>query len=262
MYETELKIAKQAVRSASKFLKPEFFNWKIGGGKLKNGDEIVTYCDKKSEKIILTKLKKHFPKYTVLSEEKGLIDNHSDYFWTIDPLDGTSNFTNHNPFWAVSISLFYKKEVVLGVTYCPILDEMYWAIKNQGAYKNKTKLKISQEQNIKKYIIGYNHGTSSDDTKKIFKMYYHFQKTVHRTRNFYCTSLQMALTAGGYLDAYMVKNPHIWDVAAGIILLQEAGATLTDWKNKPWIKNSKSILASNKKMHPILLKELKKLKLA
>ena len=169
MYEAELKIAKQAARQAGKFLKPEFLNWS-GKIQYKNAEETFTRCDKQSEQIIIRLLKKHFPSYTILSEEKGLIEKHSDYFWTVDPIDGTNNFIRHNPNFTVSISLLYKNEVVLGLTYVPMLDEMYWAVKNQGAYKNNKKIRISKIIYIGDIIISYNFMNKPKSQKfKIFK---------------------------------------------------------------------------------------------
>ncbi len=261
MYEKELKIAKQAARQAGQFLKPEFLNWN-GKTQYKAKQETFTICDKKSEQIIIKLLKKHFPNYTILSEEKGLMQKHSDYFWTIDPIDGTNNFIHHNPNFTVSISLLYKNEVVLGVTYVPMLDEMYWAVKNQGAYKNNKKIKVSKTKTLSKAIVTYNHGRGMASTKKSFKVYQYFQINAYRARNYFSTSLQMAMVAAGHLDIYIVPTTKIWDIAAGIILLQEAGAQVTNWKNKPWQKSSKSIIASNKTLHSVMLKKLKKLKLA
>ena len=261
MYEAELKIAKQAARQAGKFLKPEFLNWS-GKIQYKNAEETFTRCDKQSEQIIIRLLKKHFPSYTILSEEKGLIEKHSDYFWTVDPIDGTNNFIRHNPNFTVSISLLYKNEVVLGLTYVPMLDEMYWAVKNQGAYKNNKKIRISKTKILSKAIVSYNHGRGLASTKKSFKVFEYFQINAYRARNYFSTTLQMAMVAAGHLDIYIVPTAKLWDIAAGIILLQEAGAQVTDWKNQPWKKSSNSIVARNKALHNTMLKKLKKLKLA
>lgn len=261
MYKKELQVTKMAAKEAGLFLKKEFLNWH-GKTEYKGSQEVVTRCDKKAEKMIISKIKKHFTGHSFLGEEGGMKDKKSDYFWVIDPLDGTNNFIQHNPNFTTSIALLYKNEVVLGVTYAPILNEMYWATKNGGAYKNNKKISVSKLGKLNKAVVCYNHGRGVDSKKKSFKIYQHFQTHAFRARNYFSTTLQMAMVAAGHLDIYIVPKARLWDIAAGIIILQEAGATLTDWQNRPWKKSSKSILAANKKLHKTCLKELKSLRLA
>ncbi|MBU1202566.1 inositol monophosphatase [Patescibacteria group bacterium] len=261
MYKKELKIAKQAAKSAGKFLKKEFFNFdqKID---YKTGNERVTRYDKEANKIILNKLRKNFPDYGVLSEESGQTDKDSPYTWIIDPLDGTTNFTIHHTLFAVTIALLYKNKVVMGVIYNPILDEMYWATENNGSYKNGQKLKVSAKTDLKKSIITYCHGSGKTNTEKAYRLYRHFHDISHHCRHFGCTSLELAMLAAGDTQAHMISGAKIWDISAGTIIIKEAGGKVTDWKNKTWNKESKTILAANKKIHPLCLKELKKVRLA
>lgn len=261
-YQAELKVAKSAAKAAGLYLKTQFFKWQRGQEYYKTAREMATRCDRQSEKIIIDLLKKHFPKYSFLSEESGKTDKNSDFIWVIDPLDGTVNFTNHNPDFGVSIALLYKNEVVMGVIYIPFLDEMYWATKNQKAYCNGRQISPAKKYNIKDHIIGYNHGHGKTKLTTAVKVYKHFQTTAYRVRNFYSISLQMVLTAAGYTDAYLVTHAPLWDVAAGVLILKQAGAKVTDFKNRPWTIKSISILATNPKSHAIYLKELKKIKLA
>ncbi|MBT4209624.1 MAG: inositol monophosphatase [Candidatus Komeilibacteria bacterium] len=262
MYKKELEIAKKAARQAGKYLGKEFLLWSRGKASYKTDRELVTKCDKQAEKIIFSYIKKAFPKYAILSEESGLLDKKSDYFWVVDPLDGTTNFTNHLPIFTSSISLFYKKEVVLGVTYMPILDEMYFAVKGGGAYKNNKKLSVSKIKNIEQAIMSYNHGKGIANTKKAYKVYEHFHLNAFRCRNIYSTTLQMAMVAAGHIDGYVVSGAKLWDVAAGVIMITEAGGTLTTWQGKPWIKTSKSIICANKDLYPLVVKDMRKLRLA
>jgi myo-inositol-1(or 4)-monophosphatase len=262
MYNKELQVTKQAAREAGEFLQKEFLRWKRGNAKYKEHMELVTWVDKKAEKIILTKLKKYFPDYAILSEESGLQDKPSDYSWVVDPLDGTTNFTIHHPLFATSISLFYKNEVVVAVSYLPILKEMYWASQGNGAYKGSEKIKVSSKSSLRESIVSYNHGQGRANTGKSFKIFEHFQNKALKCYDFHCTSMQTAMVAAGHIDAYMVSGAKLWDVAAGMLFIKEAGGIVTDWKNKPWTKNSKTIVATNKTMHKIYLRELKKLKLA
>lgn len=261
MYEKELKISQQAARKAGQFLKKEFFNWQKKNVKYKTHNEQVTWCDSKSEKIIFKLIKKHFPKYAILSEESGKQDKPSDYTWIIDPLDGTTNFTIHHSMFAVSIALAHKDKIVMGVIYNPILDEMYYAVDKQGAFKNKTALKVSKSRTLKKSIFTYCHGSGKTNTKKAHKLYEKFQMNYYHCYHFACTSLELALVASGKTDAHMVSGAKPWDVAAATIIIKEAGGKITDWKNKAWSLKSTSLLAANQTIHRLCLKELKKMKL-
>ncbi|MCD4760449.1 inositol monophosphatase [bacterium] len=262
MYNKELKIAKLAAREAGKYLGKEFLLWSRGKARYKTNRELVTKCDKQAEKIIFSHIKKHFPDYAILSEESGKQDKPSNYMWVVDPLDATTNFTIHHPLFATSISLLHKNEVVVAVTYGPILDEMYWATKNGGAFKNNKKLSIAPYKPLNKTILSYNHGRGLSNTKKSFKIYQHFHLKAFKCRNMQCTSLQTAMVAAGSIDGYVVSGAKLWDVAAGILLIKEAGGLVTDWKNRPWNKNSKNILAAEAKIHSTCLKELRKIGLA
>jgi len=262
MYKKELQISKQAARQAGIFLKKEFFKWKKKNNGYKTHNEIVTWCDKKSEDIIFKLIKKNFPDYAILSEESGQQDKPSDYTWIIDPLDGTTNFTIHHPVFAVSIALAYKNEIVTGVTYNPLLDEMYYATKNGGAFKNNKKIQISKNINLKKAIITYCHGQGSINTKKAYKLYQHFHGNYRHCYHWGSTTLELAMIANGKTEAHLVSGAKLWDIAAGTILVKEAGGLVTDWKNKTWNMKSKSLLAANKSIHKICLKQLKNIRLA
>ena len=261
MYNKELKIVKKATKEAGVWLEKEFIKWTRGQAKYKAADEIVTWCDKKSEDIILKHLNKHFPDYALLSEESGLNNKISDYFWTIDPLDGTSNFTIHNPLFTVSVSLFYKNKVVLGVTYMPILDEMYWAVKGLGAYRNNKKITVSKIDKLKKAFCTYCHGQDLASHRQAYKIYHHLHENARDCRHFGSTTLELAMVAAGHTDALIVSKPKLWDIAAGIILIREAGGKTTDFQNKQWEQKATSLLATNHKIHTIIRQNLKKINL-
>lgn len=262
MYTKELQISKIAAKKAGLMLKKEFKSYKNNNTKFKSNSERVTLYDKKAEKIILDILNKNFPNYQVLSEESGFNNKHDNLCWVVDPLDGTTNFTINHPLFAVAIALLKKDEVVLGVVYNPILDELYWASKNGGAYKNGQKLKTSQQNDLAKSVITYCHGSGDKNTKKAYKLYQNFHNISHHCRHFGCTSLELSMIAAGNTEIHMISGARLWDIAAGAIIVKEAGGLVTDWQGKSWNKNSKTILASNKKIQPQCLRELKKLRLA
>ena len=261
MYKKELKIAKQISKVAGNFLKKEFNNWQRGDEKYKKHHEIITWCDKKSESIILKELKKYFPKYNILSEESGAKDNKDDYTWIIDPLDGTSNFTIHNPLFSVSISLMHNKEIVLGVVYVPVLNELYHATKNNGSYKNNKKISVSNMDKIENSFITYCHGKGLANTKKSYKLYEYLHNKAIDCRHFGSTTIELAMVAAGNTEALMVPSASLWDISAGTLLIKEAGGKITNWKNKDWNIKVKSLIASNDKIHNKLIKIVKKLQL-
>lgn len=263
MYAKELKICQQAAREAGTLIKKEFF--KTGPRKInyKKHDERVTATDKKSETIILRHLKKNFPNYDVLSEESGLADHSSvNYEWIIDPLDGTTNFTMHHPIFCVAIALLYKRQPVMSVVYNPLLEEMYYATRGQGAFRNSRRIHVSTTSNFKKSIISYCHGSGPSNTKKAYRLYEHFHNISHHCRHFGSTSMELAMLAAGHTQAHLVTGAHLWDMAPGVVLVREAGGQVTDWQNKPWQIKSKTILAGHKNIHSLCLKELQKIKLA
>jgi len=262
MYKKELAIAKLAARSAGIFLARHFWRWHRGTGKYKANSELVTWCDKSSENIIIKQLKKAFPDYGFLSEESGQSKNRTTMHWIIDPLDGTTNFSIHHPLFSTSIALAYGNEVVMGVTYSPILKEMYWATKKGGSWRDGKRLHVSKNKNLKKSLITFCHGTGAANTEKSYKLERHFHNINFHTRHFGSTTMELAMLAAGSAEAHLVPGGKVWDIAAGTILVKEAGGKVTDWQNNEWHIGSKTILASNNVMHKTILAELKKIKLA
>jgi myo-inositol-1(or 4)-monophosphatase len=259
MYAKELKICQQATKEAGMFLAKQFTTWSRQQTKYKTARETVTWCDKASEKIIFKHLKKNFPSYDILSEETDFKETKSDYLWTVDPLDGTDNFSTHNPFFAVSISLLYKKQIVLGVSYFPLLKESYWAVQGQGAWKNGKKIHVSKINKLNKAVTTYCHGSTLKDNKKAFRLYKHFRLKAVDCSHFGSTVLELAMVAAGHTEALMVSGLRLWDVATGVILIREAGGKVTNWAGQNWQVGERTIVASNKILHSTLLKDIKKL---
>ena len=142
-------VAVNVARQAGKLLLGEYKKFSRQTVKLKAKHEIVTKADLISERTILREIRKNFPKHEILSEEAGKNGKTSDYLWVVDPLDGTTNFSIHNPLWAVSIGVAYKAEVVFGVVYAPYLDELFVAEKGKGAKLNNKSIKVSTEKQAK-----------------------------------------------------------------------------------------------------------------
>ncbi|MDD4333291.1 MAG: inositol monophosphatase family protein [Patescibacteria group bacterium] len=260
------KVAIAAAKKAGLALLKQFNNFDRGKVKLKSAHEIVTSADLSAEKIILSELRKNFPLDQIISEEAGTLKGKSDYFWIVDPLDGTTNFSIHSPFWAVSIGLAYKKELMLAVILAPFFNELYVAEKGKGAYLYKyfkftakgEKMKVSKI-NSEKMINIFCHGKKISDIKRAIRYYGQQKLNGFDCRQLGSASLELAWVAGGRAESFFIPGADLWDVAPGVLLVREAGGKVTDAAGKEWNLDSYDIIASNGKTHKEVLKVVKRL---
>jgi myo-inositol-1(or 4)-monophosphatase len=250
------KVALKVARESSKVLIEKYNNFNRGDVKLKSAHEIVTKYDVLSEKIILAGIKKNFPDHAIFSEEKGRNNKKSDYLWLIDPIDGTTNFSMHNPIWSISIALAYKGEIIMGLVFAPILREIFMASKGKGAFMNGKRIKVSNV-NSGKVLNTFCHGSNIKDIKRAIK-YYTQQKLNHLDcRQLGSAAIESSYVACGRIESIAIPGVNSYDVGAGVLIVREAGGIVSDFKGKEWNLKSKDILASNKKVHKSLLKSLK-----
>jgi len=255
------KVAIEAVSLSAEKLKHEFIKFDRQKIKLKSKNEVVTEYDLWSEKTIINKIKKHFPDHHILSEEQGDNNKKSDYLWALDPIDGTTNFSIHNPLWSIALALLYKQEIILGIIIIPMLDELFIAEKNKGAFLNGRRITIPKSNNNNKMIHTFCHGSSKSDIQKAIK-YYTYQKNNNLDcRRLGSAAIELAYVASGRIDSIVIPGTKPWDVLAGALIVREAGGIVTDFNNKKWDLKSRNIIASNKKVHPEIMKVIKKLKL-
>jgi myo-inositol-1(or 4)-monophosphatase len=250
----EKSIAKQVVLIAGQFLKDNFNKFDRRKVKIKSKDQIQTWVDKAAEKIILLKIKKNFPNHHILSEETGENQKKSDYYWIIDPLDGTTNYTMHLPAYGVSVALAYKNKIVLGVTYVPELSELTVAELGKGASTNSKSLKVSSQNRLNKSLLTFCHGSLIYDIKRAIKLYSRFKLMGFDYRQIGSAVMEFNFVAAGRTEAIMLPGANLYDVAAGALIVREAGGKVTDFQNKEWTIRSKDILASNGKVHQRILK--------
>lgn len=241
-----------AVKKAGKLALSEYKNFHRSEVNLKYGHEIVTKVDLASEKIIINEIKKKFKEHEILSEESGFNRKKSDYLWIIDPIDGTTNFTIHNPLWAISLGLAYKNKIIFGFIYAPYLDELFVAEKGRGAYLNNHKIKISKT-NKKKEIHTFCHGSDKKSLLKALRYYKKQKLNKLDCRQLGSASMELAYVASGRVESIMIPGAHSWDVAAGVLLVREAGGKVTDFDGKKWNLKSKDIVASNGSTHKKIL---------
>ena len=210
-----LNIMIKAAEKASKILIRDFGELEKLQVSLKGPLDFVTNSDKKVEKIIIEELTKSRKKFSILSEEIGEVKNSDkENYWIIDPIDGTTNFLHGIPHFAISIALKSKEEIVSGLIFDPIKNEMFYAEKNNGAYFNNQRIRVSKKKNLNECLFS----TGGKD-----KVNYNLN-----TRKSGSAALDMAYVGAGRYDGYFQKNLNIWDIAAGIIILQEAGGKIND----------------------------------
>jgi len=205
-----LNIMIKAAEKASKVLIRDFGELEKLQVSQKGPSDFVTNADKKVEKIILEELSKSRNKYSILSEETGEIKNSDkDNIWIVDPIDGTTNFLHGVPHFAISIALLSKEEIVSGLIFDPIKNEMFYAEKNNGSYFNNHRIRVSKKKNLEECLFG------TGGKKEV--------KTNLNTRISGSAALDMAYVGAGRYDGYFQRSLNIWDVAAGIIIVKEAG---------------------------------------
>jgi myo-inositol-1(or 4)-monophosphatase len=226
---------------------------------VKGPGDFVTASDKKVEKIIIEELLKARPNYSILSEEIGKISNDESFKWIIDPIDGTSNFLHGIPHFAISIGLEHNKEIICGIIYDPIKDEMFAAEKGNGSYLNNQRIRVSARSKLKDCLIvtgGLKRNQKERDLA--LKEYDKFSSSVDiPVRKMGSASLDMAYVAAGRFDGMWQRNLNYWDIAAGIILIKEAGGFVTDFNGNDAYIEKKTILATNSRINKEMIEVLK-----
>ena len=236
-----LNVMIKASEKASKILIRDFGEVEKLQVSKKGPTDFVTNADIKTEKIIIEELKKAKPNYSIISEENGLeINKDEDNFWIVDPIDGTINFLHGIPHFAISIALMTQNKIVSGIIYDPIKDELFYADKNNGAFLNNQRIRVSKKNNLNECLFA---------TGGMIKL-----ETDLNYRKSGCATLDMAYVANGRYDGYFQKNLNLWDIAAGIILINEAGGIMDDM-NLSKNENIK-VIASNPNINAKLKEKL------
>jgi len=227
--------------------------------KEKNERNIVTEADKASELFIINKIKTQYPTHDILAEESGAhnIEN-ADYRWIIDPLDGTNNFSHTHPFFAVSIGLEYKKEIILGVVYAPIFQELFYAEKSKGAFLNNKQIKVSKRQTLKKSLTST--GFPPSERQQNLPYFLHMLDKTQGLRRCGAAAIDLCYIAAGRLDGFWEFGLSPWDIAAAKIIIEEAGGKVTNLNGSTLDLEGKTILATNKTIHEEMRKELSQIK--
>ena len=220
--------------------------------------DLVTTADKDAEAAILKVLHRHVPDHAILAEESGQMGDHnSQYLWAIDPLDGTTNYAHQYPVAAVSIGLLIAGIPQVGVVYNPFRDELFRAAKGLGATRNHRPMQVSQTTDLSKSLLvtgfAYDRRETKDNNYAEFCHLTHLTQGVRRSGS---ASLDLADVACGRLDGYWERGLSPWDLAAGIVLVEEAGGQVTAYDGSLFVISSGRILATNRQVHAQLSQEL------
>jgi myo-inositol-1(or 4)-monophosphatase len=223
----------------------------------KGPGDFVSSADKRTEKILIEELQKAHPEYGIITEETGIINkSNTKNRWIIDPIDGTMNFLNGVPQFAISVAYEEDNEIKCGVIFNPITNEMFCAEKGNGAYLNNSRIRVSNKKKINDALVVTGGPKQASKIKdKIFSEYINVSKNVSNVRKFGSAALDMAYVACGRFDGYWQRELNYWDIAAGIVILKEAGGFIDFFEEDTRLPLKKNILASNSNIHDEL-KEL------
>tara|TARA_B100000287_G_scaffold55217_1_gene48463 strand:+ start:440 stop:1180 length:741 start_codon:yes stop_codon:yes gene_type:complete len=236
-----LNIMIKACEKASKVIIRDFGEIENLQVKKKGPKDYVTKTDKRVEKILVEELEKSKKNYSFITEESGIIKKlDTDNFWIIDPIDGTTNFLHGIPHFAISIALKKKKEITIGLIFDPIKGEMFYAEKNSGSFFNNRRIRVSKKNDLEDCLFATNH-----------------EGAIHSKLNLRytgCAALDLAYVANGRFDGYFHNKINIWDIAAGVLIINEAGGKVNDIDK--FDINNIDIRASNNNIYNKLLENL------
>ena len=224
---------------------------------VKGPGDFVTNADRKAEKILIQELQKARPKYGFLIEESGeILGEDPEYCWIVDPLDGTTNFLHGIPHFAISIALEKRGEIISAVIYDPIKNEFFTAEKGRGAFFNKRKIRVSGRDKLQNCVVGTGVPVTQPKSDEATSQLRSINTHVAAVRSFGSIALDLAYIGAGRLDGFWKNNFQPWDVAAGMLIVQEAGGIVTDATGDEFHFESPSILATNAKIHEQIIQAI------
>ncbi len=220
----------------------------------KGETDLVTDVDQSCEELIVSLIRARHPGHDILAEENDYAELSSGYTWVIDPLDGTTNYAHGIPWFCVSIALEIKEQLTVGVIYHPMMDQLFTAVKGEGAFLNGERLTVSSREPLKRSLLatGFPYDRAMDPDNN-FDNFFKFQMAARAVRRFGAAALDLAYVATGRLDGFWESKLKPWDVAAGVLLVQEAGGTVTGYAGQPYRIRDHRIVASNGCIHGEML---------
>ena len=221
--------------------------------------DLVTAADRKSETLIRDRIRAKWPGHDVLGEEEGLHDTGSAYRWYVDPLDGTTNFAHGFPVFCVSMALQHNNETIAGVCYDPTRNEMFAAELGKGAYLNERPIHVSKTANLAESLVATGFPSHKRHKNPNIHFYHQITLRTHGVRRAGSAALDLCYVGCGRLDGFWEFNLNPWDTAAGVLIVQEAGGSVTDFHGGKFQLNSRETLASNGLIHNPLQHEFQEI---
>lgn len=254
----EINVIKKVCEKISKVIIRDFGEIEKLQVSKKGPGDFVTKTDKKVEKIIIEELNRARPKYGFIAEESGVYKSDSEFSWVVDPIDGTANFMRGTPHFSVSIALEKNKEIICGAIFDPIKNEIFFAEKGRGSYLNNRRIRVSKIKTLDEMIGLYGWRTIDKmPNESFFQQLKNGAGKINKLRNFGSAALDLAYVAAGRADFAWFDHLKYWDYAAGIILVLEAGGTVTNFKGEKFNKDKdKDIFFSNSIKHNDIIKTL------
>jgi len=243
-----LEVALDAAREAGAVLRAEFDRPKTIS--YKGEVDLVTESDRHSEAIIVSKLRSHFPEHAIRAEEGSPRASGNEQFcWHIDPLDGTTNFAHSYPCFAVSIGLLERGEPVVAVVLNPVANELFTAVRGEGAYLNGQRIHVSPIQKLATSLVSTGFPTHQRANNRNIYYYWEFTMRSHGVRRDGSAALDLCSVACGRFDGFWEFGLNSWDTAAGMLIVKEAGGMVSDLEGQLYHPGDRSILATNGKIH-------------
>jgi myo-inositol-1(or 4)-monophosphatase len=246
-----LEVAAEIAREAGALL-AQLFERHIGY-ELKGDYDLVTEADRSSERLVIERLRSHFPTHSIVAEEGGGHTGSADYCWYVDPLDGTTNFAHGFPMYNVTMGLEHAGQMVAGVIFDPERNEMFSSERGSGAYLNNRRIRVSKASCIEDALVATGFPSKKRHLDVNVHFYYQLAMITHGVRRAGSAALDLAYVASGRLDGFWEFGLNPWDMAAGMLLVEEAGGKCSDMRGEPARLRGPHLLADNGAIHAGML---------
>ncbi len=222
--------------------------------------DLVTETDRRSEALIVARLREHFPDHAIVAEEgTGAAAAGARYCWHVDPVDGTTNFAHGYPCFAVSIGLAERGKPVVGAVFNPVSGEMFSAARGEGAYLNGNRIRVSPVEKLAQSLVATGFPTHQRKNSANMHYYWEFTLRSHGVRRDGSAALDLCTVACGRFDGFWEFGLNSWDTAAGVLLIEEAGGVVTDFASAPYAPGGPQLLASNGRIHAEMLEAVNRI---
>ncbi len=254
-----LKTAVSAARLAGDIILKNLGHLSASDIQTKRAFDFVTKVDRWSEAVILKTIREKFPSHTFMAEESLKQEETDNYRWIIDPLDGTTNFIHGYPMFSVSIALEYKREIIVGIVFDPLKDELFHAVRGKGAFLNNRQIHASQIELLERSLIAtgfpFRVKEMIDLYLAAFKKVFEKVSDIRRAGS---AAIDLAYVAAGRFEGFFELKLSPWDIAAGSLLIMEAGGTITDFGGGSDYLSTGNVVAGNKYIQPEILKNIRR----